>query len=138
MFKQNGISNAIINAGGDIRLIGSHGKRPWRIGIRHPRYKGEVIETLELEGDVAVVTSGDYERFYIFEGQRYHHIINPATGWPAEKSQSATVIAPNATLADAWSTALFIMGKPDSPFILPNIEYLIVNSISKHHWYKAK
>ena len=110
IFKQHGISHAIINAGGDIRLIGRHGDRPWRIGIRHPRNKGEVIQTLELEGDVAVVTSGDYERFYIYNDKRYHHIINPATRYPAQNSQSATVIAPSATLADAWSTALFIQG----------------------------
>ena len=110
IFKRHGISNAIINAGGDIRLIGRHGDRPWRIGIRHPRNKGEVIQTLKLEGDVAVVTSGDYERFFVHEGKRYHHIINPSTGYPAQNSQSATVIAPTATLADAWSTALFIQG----------------------------
>ncbi|GAV19899.1 FAD:protein FMN transferase [Mariprofundus micogutta] len=122
LFKQHGINSAIINAGGDIRLIGSHGDRPWRIGIRHPRNKGEVIETLELEGDVAVVTSGDYERFYIHEGNRYHHIINPATGHPATNSQSATIIADNATLADAWSTALFILGE-DGMKLTNNLKY---------------
>jgi len=110
ILKSHGIKHAIINGGGDIRLIGRHGERPWRIGIRHPRNKGEVIKSLELEGDVAVVTSGDYERYYLFEGERYHHIINPKTGWPATGSQSATVIAENAMLADAWSTALFIAG----------------------------
>ncbi len=62
VLQKNGIRHAIINAGGDIRLIGRHGKKPWRIGIRHPRNKGEVIATLELEGDVSVVSSGDYER----------------------------------------------------------------------------
>ena len=116
--KSHGIKHAIINAGGDIRLIGRHGERPWRIGIRHPRNKGEVIKSLELEGDVAVVTSGDYERFYLFEGERYHHIINPKTGWPATGSQSATVIAENAMLADAWSTALFILN--DQSASIPN------------------
>jgi len=129
VFKEHGIENAIINAGGDIRLIGRHGDRPWRIGIRHPRNKGEVVKTLELEGDLAVVTSGDYERFYIYEGKRYHHIINPATGWPSKKSQSATIIAPTAAVADAWSTALFILGN-DTTAMIKNIRYnsLIIDS----------
>jgi len=110
MLKKYGIHNAIINAGGDIRLIGAHGKRPWHIGIRHPRDKNAVIATLDLQGDVSIVTSGDYERFYIYHGKRYHHLLDPKTGWPADRAQSATVIAANATLADAWSTAMFVRG----------------------------
>ncbi len=111
ILRQHGIHNAIINAGGDIRLIGSHGDRPWRIGIRHPRKHNDVIAALNLQGDVSIVTSGDYERFFIDGGKRYHHLLNPTTGWPASGSQSATVIASNAALADAWSTALFVQGK---------------------------
>ncbi len=111
ILQQHGIHNAIINAGGDIRLIGRHGERPWHIGVRHPRHKNDVIATLNLQGDVSIVTSGDYERFYIYQGKRYHHLIDPKTGWPADKTESATVMATNATLADAWSTALFIRGK---------------------------
>jgi len=111
ILKQYGINNAIINAGGDIRLIGKHGDRDWRIGIRHPRKQGEIIASLELNGDISIVTSGDYERFYIYQGKRYHHLINPKTGWPATNAQSVTIIARNAILADAWSTAVFIQGK---------------------------
>jgi len=111
VLRKHGISNAIINAGGDIRLIGSHGQKPWRIGIRHPRNRNDVIASLELHGDVSIVTSGDYERFFIDNGKRYHHLINPKTGWPANDTQSATIIADSAALADAWSTALFIQGK---------------------------
>ncbi|MDQ6996273.1 MAG: FAD:protein FMN transferase, partial [Mariprofundus sp.] len=59
---------------------------------------------------VSIVTSGDYERFFMDHGKRYHHLLNPETGWPATGSQSATVIAASATLADAWSTALFVQG----------------------------
>lgn len=108
--KAHGINHALINAGGDLRAIGRHGERPWRIGIKHPRQPGEILATLELEGDVSVVTSGDYERFFIDQGRRYHHILDPKNGWPADKSQSVTVIANNAMLADAWSTALFVLG----------------------------
>jgi len=122
ILQKNGIRNAIVNAGGDIRLIGRHGEKPWRIGIRHPRDKAEVVATLELEGDVSVVTSGDYERYFIYNSQRYHHILDPKTGWPATALQSATVIAPNATLADAWSTALFIPGK-EGISLMDNMNY---------------
>ncbi len=124
VLKHRGIKNAIINAGGDIRLIGRHRDRPWRIGIRHPRDKGEVVASLELEGDVAVVTSGDYERFYMHDGVRYHHILDPKTGRPALKVQSATVVANgSAMLADAWSTALFVAGQPGN---IGGMPYLIV------------
>jgi len=108
--RKHGIVHALINAGGDMRAIGRHGERPWHIGIKHPRQAGAVLATLDLEGDVSVVTSGDYERFFIYHGRRYHHILNPENGWPAEKSRSVTVMAKNATLADAWSTALFVLG----------------------------
>ncbi len=111
ILRQYGIHNAIINAGGDIRLIGSHGDQPWRIGIRHPRNNNAIIAALNLQGDVSIVTSGDYERFFMHDGKRYHHLLDPKTGWPATGSQSATVIASSAALADAWSTALFIQGK---------------------------
>lgn len=111
VLKSGGIANAIINAGGDVRVTGRHGDRPWKVGLRHPRQPGEVIATLQVEGDVSIVTSGDYERTYVFDGMRYHHILDPDTGMPARKSQSATIIADNATMADGWSTALFVMGK---------------------------
>jgi len=110
VLRQHGIANAIVNAGGDMRLIGNHNGHPWRIGIRHPRKADAVLDTLELSGDVSIVTSGDYERFFIDNGTRYHHILDPATGWPSEQSESVTVIAPSATLADAWSTAIFVRG----------------------------
>jgi len=111
MLRKHGIQNAIINAGGDIRIIGSHNGKPWHIGLRHPRNKGEVLGTLSLVGDISIVTSGDYERYFDYEGKRYHHILDPQTGFPATTSQSATVITQQATLADAWSTALFVQGE---------------------------
>jgi len=112
VLKAHGIRSAILNAGGDLRAIGSHNGKPWRIGIRHPRDRNKTIGWFEVHGDISIVTSGDYERFYFYKGRRYHHIMNPATGMPAMKSMSATVIASNATLADGWSTALFVAG-PD-------------------------
>ena len=109
-----GIKNAVINAGGDLRVSGNHGNRPWEIGIRHPRNNGPeedgVIAWLEAHDNESIFTSGDYERFYIYEGQRYHHILDPRTGYPAVGTTSVTVIHDNAGVADAAATAIFIAG----------------------------
>lgn len=102
-----GVNYGHINAGGDIRIFGDP-SRAQRIGIRHPRDSNRVIATLLLS-DTAVVTSGDYERYFEIDGERYHHIINPLTGYPVDGVFSVTVIAPNAAAADAMSTSLFVM-----------------------------
>lgn len=110
LMKARNITNAIINAGGDLRAIGKHGNRPWKIGIRHPRKEG-VIASLEIQNDESIFTSGDYERYFEHNGKRYHHIIDPRTGFPSTGTISVTVIHPNAATADAASTALFVAGK---------------------------
>jgi thiamine biosynthesis lipoprotein len=109
LLRQHGVNNAIINIGGDLRAIGRHGKRPWHIGIRHPEQPG-VIAALEIQGDESVFTSGNYERFYEYEGQRYHHIIDPRNGYPSRETLSVTVIHRNAATADAAATALLVAG----------------------------
>ncbi|SFM63116.1 thiamine biosynthesis lipoprotein [Ectothiorhodospira mobilis] len=111
-----GIEHAILNAGGDLRAIGRPGDRPWRIGIRDPDGQG-VLAGIEIQGDEAVFTSGDYERYFTHEGVRYHHILDPRTGYPARGSRSVTVIHEDAGLADAASTALFIAGPEHWPRI---------------------
>lgn len=108
--KQQGISNAIINIGGDLRAIGRHGDRPWRIGIRHPRKEGGMLASVAIEGDESVFTSGDYERYFSYEGKRYPHILDPRTGYPARDNISVTVIHPQAARADAAATALVVAG----------------------------
>ncbi|HDY85749.1 hypothetical protein LCGC14_0844250 [marine sediment metagenome] len=105
-----GINNAIINIGGDLRVIGSHGDRPWIIGIRHPRKDG-MMASIALKGDESVFTSGDYERFFEYEGKRYQHILDPRTGFPAHDATSVTVLHNNASEADAAATALVVAGK---------------------------
>lgn len=108
--QQLGITNAIVNIGGDLRAIGSHGKRPWIIGIRHPRKDG-MMASIALKGDESVFTSGDYERFFEYEGTRYPHILDPRTGQPARDATSVTVLHTNAAEADAAATALVVAGK---------------------------
>ncbi len=107
-----GIENAIINAGGDLVVAGSKQQRNWRIGIRHPREEGTIASLNALPGE-AVFTSGDYERYYVHEGKRYNHILDPRTGYPAMVSQSVTVIDTDPGKADAAATALFVAGPED-------------------------
>ncbi len=105
--EQKGIISGIINVGGDISLFGQ--EKPLRVGIQHPRKeRNEIIEVISMKNG-AVVTSGDYERFFIKDGKRYHHIVDPVSGYPAAQNLSVTVIASNATIADAYSTAFFLM-----------------------------
>jgi len=110
--QAQGIENALINTGGDLCGIGDRGQGPWRIGIRSPSGKG-IIASIDLGKDECVFTSGDYESNFIYEGRRYNHILDPRTGYPANKVTSVTVLHKNGSLADAASTALFVAGPND-------------------------
>lgn len=105
VLQDNGITTGLVNAGGDIVAFG---KRTWRIGIKNPRAPG-TFATIPLMNK-AIATSGDYERFFVVDKKRYCHILDPATGWPAQKYMSASVVADTCAEADAWSTALFVKG----------------------------
>ncbi|MFK8067734.1 MAG: FAD:protein FMN transferase [Gammaproteobacteria bacterium] len=107
-----GIKNALLDAGGDLKVIGQRVDRPWRIGIRHPRKVG-VLASLDVNDGESVFTSGDYERYFMHEGQRYHHILDPRTGYPASDFISVTIVTEDASLADAAATALFVAGLKD-------------------------
>jgi thiamine biosynthesis lipoprotein len=108
--QRMGIRNAIVNAGGGLRAIGRHGDRPWKIGIRNPVQANGIIASIETQGDESVQTSGNYERYYDYQGRRYHHIIDPRNGYPAAPAIATTVIHKNGAVADAASTALMIAG----------------------------
>lgn len=112
--ERAGIENAIVNLGGNLRVLGSKGDSPWRIGIRAPRGDG-TIAAIRNQGDMSVLTSGDYERYFIHQGQRFHHILHPRSGAPARGLISVTVVTDNATLGDAASTALFVAGPRQWP-----------------------
>ncbi|MGB5261060.1 MAG: FAD:protein FMN transferase [Gammaproteobacteria bacterium] len=109
--RGRGIENAIVNTGGDLRAIGTRSDRRWRIGIRHPR-KDALIASIDTDGDDSVFTSGDYERLFTLGEVRYHHILDPRSGYPASGSSAVTVVHDNAAIADAAATALFVAG-PD-------------------------
>lgn len=128
--KSMGIKNAIINTGGDLKAIGSHGDRPWKIAIQHPRKKTWLAQ-IETQGDESIFTSGDYERYYFYKGKRYHHILDPRTGYPAQGSQSVTVIHHDSALADAAATALFVAGPQQWLSIAKNLglkEVMLIDS----------
>jgi thiamine biosynthesis lipoprotein len=107
--REMGIRNAIFAVGGDVKALGRHGDRAWRVGIRHPR-QDTVMATLDLQGEEGVSTSGDYERYFFYQGKRYHHILDPRTGYPAQGTQAVTVVHRDSGLADVAATALFIAG----------------------------
>jgi thiamine biosynthesis lipoprotein len=107
--RQEGVKNAIVNAGGDLCVAGSRGDRPWRIGIRHPQGRGVIASVQVVDGE-CVLTSGNYERYREHDGRRYAHILDPRSGWPVEHVASATVIHSDGGLADAAATALTVAG----------------------------
>lgn len=107
-----GIDNALVNIGGNIIALGQHGKRPWKIGIQHPRRPG-ALAMLELRDGEAIGTSGDYQRYFEVDGRRYCHLIDPRSGWPAQGTQAVTVLTRGAQAgvrSDVSSKPLFIAG----------------------------
>lgn len=111
LLRQRGIEHAIVTAGGDSRVLGDKRGRPWSIGVRHPRCPGEVVALLPL-ADVAISTSGDYERFFEADGVRCHHVIDPKTGKSPTGIHSVTILAADGLTSEALSKTLFVMGLP--------------------------
>lgn len=107
--RGQGVEYAVLNAGGDTRVVGDRRGQPWVIGIRNPRSESDVVTRIPLV-DEAISTSGDYERFFDENGERVHHIINPRSGRPTDELMSVTVIGPDAVLTDALSTTVFVLG----------------------------
>lgn len=109
VLMEHGIEHGIVNAGGDLKALGRKLGEPWEVAIRHPRDEQRVLAVIPVVNS-CIVTSGDYARFFEHEGQRYHHIIDPRTGFPSRGCMSATVVAPEAATADALATALCVLG----------------------------
>jgi thiamine biosynthesis lipoprotein len=104
-----GYKNMIVNAGGDLRVGGLKNNQPWSIGIQHPRDSKKILARISVS-DTAVATSGDYEKFFLDQGKRYHHIFNPKDGFPTNGYQSVTILCKDGMAADALATAVFVLG----------------------------
>jgi thiamine biosynthesis lipoprotein len=111
-----GYKNLIVNAGGDLRTGGLKYYEPWSIGIQNPRSAEKVMATVSVS-DSAIATSGDYEKFFFHQGKRYHHILNPNTGFPAVGCQSVTILSKDGMTADGLATAVFVLG-PEKGYAL--------------------
>jgi len=111
VLRQAGFGSFIVQVGGDLYVAGKKDTKPWIVGIRDPRSPNpdDMFASLAVE-DASFSTSGDYERAFVKDGKRYHHILDPRTGFPATNSRSVTVMAKDAFTADAWSKVLFIEG----------------------------
>jgi FAD:protein FMN transferase len=130
LLRSRGVEHALLNAGGDTRVIGDRRGQPWIVGIRHPRQADEVVTRLPIV-DEAISTSGDYERFFEEGGRRYHHIINPSTGRPTEGILTVTVIGPDGTMTDGLDTAIFVLGVEGGLEMIksyPDYETIIVDA----------
>jgi len=123
--KSAGIKSCLINAGGQVYCLGDNSGKPWNIAIQDPR-KDNFVEYLKLE-DSAAATSGDYEQYFIKDGKRYAHIIDPRTGYPAASGiSSVTVVGPEGLSADALATAVFVLGEKQSELLLKSFpEYKV-------------
>jgi thiamine biosynthesis lipoprotein len=128
ILQKQGITRAMVNAGGDTRILGDRFGKPWVVGVRDPDHEGKVFLRLPLT-DTAFSTSGDYERYFDEDGKRFHHIIDPKTGDSARKVRSVTIISGTATRTDALTKSVFIMGAEEGiAFIntLPDVDAVAV------------
>jgi len=128
ILKDKGVKGALVNAGGDLRAIPRGDGKKWRVGIQDPRDLKKMLKIIEIDSG-AVITSGDYQKYFIYNGKRYHHLINPKTGLPADSCQSVTILAPTAEMADAFATGIFVAGVSKGLEILnslPDCDGLIV------------
>jgi len=128
-----GVKDALVNLSGDILAAGTNRGQPWKIGLEHPRRPGETFAVMPIS-DQAVSTSSDSKRFFVRDGKRYGHIIDPRTGYPAERCQSATVTASTLAYADALATAVFVLGPEEGMALLeklPGVEGVIVAADGK-------
>ncbi|MEP6482615.1 MAG: FAD:protein FMN transferase [Rhodoglobus sp.] len=136
ILRRHGIANATVAAGGDSHVMGDRGGRPWTIGIRDPRRPGELVAVLPLE-DVAISTSGDYERFFEQDGVRFHHLIDPTTGKSPLGVRSVTILAEDGLTTEGLSKCLFVMGLEKGMRLVesqPGVDAVVVDASGVLHY----
>ncbi|MGI9326414.1 MAG: FAD:protein FMN transferase [Pseudomonadales bacterium] len=130
IFAAAGIREASVSAGGDTRILGDRRGQPWVVGVQHPRDTKKMAVRLPLS-DTAISTSGDYERFFVQDGVRYHHIIDPTSGSSAAGSMSVTILGPSGIFTDALSTSVFVLGAAKGMALInqmPGIDGIIIDA----------
>lgn len=137
VLKKQGVKSGLVDAGGDVYVFGEKPDRsPYRIGIKDPFLAGDNLVGVVEVSDAAIVTSGNYERYFIYEGRRYHHLLNPVTGYPSQGVVSVSVLYSNTALADAYATAIFVSGVKDGLAIankMRGMEVLIIDESTNYH-----
>jgi FAD:protein FMN transferase len=136
ILRSRGIAHAVVTAGGDSRILGDRRGRPWAIGIRDPRNAAEVVAVLPLQ-DVAMSTSGDYERYFEQDGERCHHLIDPKTGKSPAGVRSVTVIADDGLTSEALAKCVFVMGARDGLRLVesrPGVDAVVVDAAGMLHF----
>ena len=136
LWKQMGIRSGVINASGDLTLWGNRADgSQWKVGIAHPDNRNEIVLWIPVEQG-SVATSGDYENYFMHDGIRYSHNINPRTGYPLTGIKSVTVVSPSAELCDALCTAVYVMGKEAGLYFinqLPETHCLIISESNEYY-----
>lgn len=134
IMQAKGIQSGIINATGDMSVWGTQPNgKPWNIGLTNPFHPKDLLAIIALK-NTAITTSGSYEKFVVFNGKRYSHIINPVTGYPATGLCSVTILGPNAEIANGFSTSAMVLGKKEATKLLnnfPNYQYLFITDSGK-------
>ena len=135
VLKIRGVRRALINAGGDLYVLGTPGwGKKWTVGIQDPRHLDKVLTVIKVS-NCGIASSGDYRRYFILEGRRFSHIVDPRTGQTVEEvPMSVTIIAPDATTADALATGVFVLGPGKGISLiesLPGVEGLIISEVDE-------
>lgn len=136
ILKRLGIRHASVAAGGDSHVIGNRGNRPWTVGVRDPRRANDVVAVLPLQ-DVAISTSGDYERYFELDGERCHHLLDPKTGKSPCEVRSVTILADDGLTTEALSKCVFVMGvEKGLAFIdsMVGIDAIVVDAQGRLHY----
>jgi thiamine biosynthesis lipoprotein len=132
VLRAHGVTSALLNFAGDVRTIGGRGDgRPWSLGVADPRAPGRCRFAVRLIGGAGVATSGDYERCFVKDGVRYHHLLDATTGRPARGVMSATVVAASAFLAGRLATAAFLLGPREGLAVIegtPGVEGCLIDA----------
>lgn len=115
VLEREGVANALINGGGDVLASGRLQGRPWRVGVRDPRAPEKLLGAIALEGFGVVASSGDYERGFVHQGRRLHHVLDPQTGWPTQGVHGVALLARDVQAVNGWGTALMVQGMAAVP-----------------------